>query len=267
MTTLSHWLENAKETEGMHMLLRKDPSSGKVGDHISWLYLRGVDVTRLQFCITLVLFYNGSEEEGRENYKKFYALSKSSNEIRLDRTDQDLGDQNLFSMARKRFLLKNSIHLFVFRLCLSTHILMLPIQNNAHPRGMCAYIKSAFQSKPTFSVVNHLLEKLTELNAAPGNEIEHGYGFELFPKNAILSRSEDATAHVRDHRYTTGCIITWMNNTPSVEQAAKQAAHELTDIVAKAEGTETNSGYGNFSEHLYLFEFRSHSTYIVFHRF
>ena len=88
MTTLSHWLENAKETEGMHMLLRKDPSSGKVGDHISWLYLRGVDVTRLQFCITLVLFYNGSEEEGRENYKTFYALSKSSNEIRLDRTDQ-----------------------------------------------------------------------------------------------------------------------------------------------------------------------------------
>ena len=30
----------------------------------------------MQVCIILVLFYNGSEEEGRENYKEFYDLSK-----------------------------------------------------------------------------------------------------------------------------------------------------------------------------------------------
>ena len=137
---------------------------------------------------------------------------------------------------------------------------MLLVQNDAHADGMCAYIKSAFQSKPTFSVLNNLLEKLTELNAAPGNEIDHTYGFELFPKHTILSRSEDATAHVRDHRYTTGCINTWMNNTPSVEQAARRAAHELTDIVAKAEGTEANSGYGNFGERRYHFVSHSHTT-------
>ena len=47
MKTLIRWLENAKQNEGMHMSLRKDPSSGKVGDHIFWLYLYGVDVTRL----------------------------------------------------------------------------------------------------------------------------------------------------------------------------------------------------------------------------
>ena len=115
MKTLTRWLENAKQNEGMHMTLRKDPSSGKVGDHIFWLYLYGVDVTRLQVCITLVLFYNGSEEEGRENYKEFYALSELINEIRLGFTDQGLGDQDLFSMARKRYLLKNLTPLqFVF---------------------------------------------------------------------------------------------------------------------------------------------------------
>jgi len=172
--------------------------------------VRGVDVTGLQFCITLVLFYNGSEEEGRENYKEFYALKP------------------IFDGAKE--IPFEELNTF----------------NNAHEQGTCAYFKSAFQSKPTYSVVNNLLEKLTELNATPGNEVNHSYGFELFPKNAILSRSEDATAHVRDRRYTTGCINTWMNNTESVEQAARHAAHELTDIVAKAEGTETNSGYGNF---------------------
>ena len=132
---------------------------------------------------------------------------------------------------------------------------------------MNVYLKSALQSNPTFSVVNSLFEKLTELNAAPGNEIEHGYTFEIFPKHAILSRSEDATAHVRSHRYTTGCFISWINNTPSLEKAAKRAAHELTDIVAKAEGTEANIGYGNYSEYRYRFAFRSRMTSIIFHRF
>ena len=134
------------------------------------------------------------------------------------------------------------------------------MQNNTYAHGTNSYIKSAFQSKPTFDVVNNLLEKLTELNAAPGNEIEHGYMFELFPTQTVLSRSEDATAHVRSHRYTTGCIIKWMNNTPSVEQAAKRAARELTDIVAKAEGTEVNNGYGNYSKCPYRFALRSHTT-------
>ena len=31
---LSRWLENAKKNEGMHMLLRQNPSSQKVGDNI-----------------------------------------------------------------------------------------------------------------------------------------------------------------------------------------------------------------------------------------
>ena len=113
---------------------------------------------------------------------------------------------------------------------------------------MNVYLKSAFQANPTFSVVNNLFEKLTELNVAPGNEINHGYTFEIFPKHAILSQSEDATAHVHSRSYTTGCVITWFNSTPSLVQSAKRAAHELTDIVAKGEGTETNIGYGNFSE-------------------
>ena len=123
-------------------------------------------------------------------------------------------------------------------------------QDETYAHGQNYYIKSAFQSNPTFDVVNNLVKKVNELNAVPGNVIEHGYMFELFPTDTVLSRSEDATAHIRAKRYTTGCIVKWKDslNTPSVEQAAKRAAHELTDIVAKAEGTETNTGYGNYCE-------------------
>ena len=32
--------------------------------------------TPLQDCIVLSIFYNGSEEEGRKNYQKFYDLSE-----------------------------------------------------------------------------------------------------------------------------------------------------------------------------------------------
>ena len=129
---------------------------------------------------------------------------------------------------------------------------MLLTQNGIFAHGMNYYMKSAFQSNPSFEVVNDILEKLTELNTAPGNEIDHVYMTVYLPPHTLMSRPEDATAHVRSHRFMTGCVLSWANNTPSVEKAAKRAAHELTDIVAKAEaevsGTETNIGYGNYSE-------------------
>ena len=127
-------------------------------------------------------------------------------------------------------------------------------QDKTFAHGMNIYIKSVLESTPTYSVVNSLLQKTLELNAAPGNEIDHGYMWELFPPHTVLSRSEDSTAHVRTNRHTTGCILKWMNNPPGVQQAAKRAAHELTDIVAKAEAQasgmklEYNTGYGNYSE-------------------
>ena len=102
--------------------------------------------------------------------------------------------------------------------------------------------------------MNSLFEKTLELNAAPGNEIDHGYLWELFPPHTVLTRSEDSTAHLRTNRHTTGCVLKWINNSPGVQQAAKRAAHELTNIVAKAEAEasgmtlESNPGYGNYSE-------------------
>jgi hypothetical protein len=119
---------------------------------------------------------------------------------------------------------------------------------------MNIYLKSVLETSPTYSVVNSILEKTLELNAAPGTVIDHGYVWELFPSHTVLTRSEDSTSHVRTHRHTTGCVLKWVNNPPGVQQAAKRAAHELTDIVAQAEAQasgmnlESNPGYGNYSE-------------------
>ena len=114
------------------------------------------------------------------------------------------------------------------------------------------YQKSVYQTHPSFSVANDVLEKLTELNAAPGNEIDHFYMYEYIPQHTVMTRPLDATAHLRSPRTMAGCGLKWSNNSPGVEQAARRAAHELTGIVAKAEaevsGAETNLGYGNYSE-------------------
>jgi hypothetical protein len=119
-----------------------------------------------------------------------------------------------------------------------------------YAHGQNFYLKSAFMSEPTFDVVNNLVKKVNDLNAAPGNVLEHGYMLELYSTDTVLSRSEDATSHIRAKRHTTGCMIKWQSsqNTLIVEQAAKRAAHELTDIVVKAEGVDNNTGYGNLSE-------------------
>jgi hypothetical protein len=76
--------KNSKKNEGIQVVLRKVPPFEKVGDTY---YFRRVRLTHVQACIILVLFYNGSEEEGRENFKEFYDLSKSRIELRLEKID------------------------------------------------------------------------------------------------------------------------------------------------------------------------------------
>ena len=94
---------------------------------------------------------------------------------------------------------------------------------------------------------------MCELNAAPGNDIKHNYLFKYLPDRAALTVPEDATAYLRTPHLVTGCSFKWPRKSPSIEEAARRAARELTDIVREAEaqisGEENNSGYGNFSQY------------------
>jgi FAD/FMN-containing dehydrogenase len=125
--------------------------------------------------------------------------------------------------------------------------------------GSNYYLKSSFQSGPRADITKSVFKRVSELNAAPGNEIQHNYVFEYVPHRVTLTIPEGATAFLRTPRGMTGTSLKWSRNTPSTEEAAKRAARELTNIVAEAEAQvsgEYNSGYGNFSQYLLLSMFR-----------
>ncbi|KAI0298263.1 hypothetical protein BC826DRAFT_1090741 [Russula brevipes] len=195
MKVLSQWWANVKDNEGMLQILGRDPAGND--------------------CIILSLFYNGSEEEGRKNYQKFYDLKPVMDGAR------EVPFETLNTLANEMF----------------TH-------------GYNYYMKSVFQSGPRPEVTKNVFKKLSELNAAPGNELEHFYIFDYVPHRKLLTVPEGATAFLRTPRGMTGSAMKWARNTPSTEEAARRAAHELTKIVGEVEAQVSgadNSGYGNFS--------------------
>jgi hypothetical protein len=118
--------------------------------------------------------------------------------------------------------------------------------------GFNYYMKSIYQSGPQPEVSRRVFDKLSELNGAPGNEVQHFYIIDYIPLRTVLSVPEDATAFARSNHTKTGALLKWAKdlNSPSVKEAAKRAVYELTDIVAEAEIQvlgESNLGNGNFS--------------------
>jgi len=113
-------------------------------------------------------------------------------------------------------------------------------------------MKSVFQSGPRPDIVKSIFKRMCELNAAPGNDIQHNYLIKYLPYRAVLTVPQDATAFLRTHHLVTGCTFKWSRKSPTIEDAARRAARELTSIVTEAEvqmSGENNSGYGNFSEY------------------
>ena len=78
MKVISEWWKTIKDHEGIFQTLCRDPA-GNVSD--GYLVKDSVEQlkTPLQDCITLTMFYNGSEEEGRKNFQNFYDLSEWCN--------------------------------------------------------------------------------------------------------------------------------------------------------------------------------------------
>jgi hypothetical protein len=122
--------------------------------------------------------------------------------------------------------------------------------------GSNYHLKSVFQSGPLADVTKSVSKRLSELNGATGNEIQHYYLFEYVPHRVALTVPEGATAFLRTSRGMTGSALKWTGNTPGIDEIAKRAARELTNIVAETEARVSgkdkldNSGYGNFSQYL-----------------
>ena len=122
------------------------------------------------------------------------------------------------------------------------------------PHRSSYYLKSVLRPGPEAEVAKNTFKKLSELNGAPGNEIQHTMLFEYFPHRKLLSFPADATAHVRSGCIMVGCALKWDSNTPGLDQSARRAVREVIDTVTAAdtEVSDTrNAGYGNFSKSRY----------------
>jgi hypothetical protein len=122
--------------------------------------------------------------------------------------------------------------------------------------GSCFYLKSVIESSHRAEVVKSVFKRLSEFNAAPGNEIQHFCMFDYLSHRRVLSVPANATAHIRSPGSLVGCALKWpgSSNTPGIEQAAKLAAQEITNIITAADPQVSDSskaGYGNFSKYRY----------------
>ena len=75
MKVLSQWWETTTDHEGILQIFGRGPD-GKVSDGCSMCYRAEQLTASFQDCILLGIFYNGSEDDGRKNFQRFYDLSE-----------------------------------------------------------------------------------------------------------------------------------------------------------------------------------------------
>ena len=75
MMVLGQWWETTTDHEGILQIFGRGPD-GKVSDGCSMCYRAEQLTASFQDCILLGIFYNGSEDDGRKNFQRFYNLSE-----------------------------------------------------------------------------------------------------------------------------------------------------------------------------------------------
>ncbi|KAI0052753.1 FAD-binding domain-containing protein [Auriscalpium vulgare] len=161
-------------------------------------------------CTMLLLFWNGSEEEGRAQYKPLF----------------DLGP--VMDMSRE-----------------IPYEELNGLQNHLMPHGRNYYMKGIYTSGPSVPVSEELLQRVAALSAAHG--ITLFLAFEFFPTGKILTIPNDATAHIRGARVSTLIFSAWDDGDKL--PAVRASANELMDVILKGEtklSERENTGYGNY---------------------
>ncbi|KAI0026721.1 FAD-binding domain-containing protein [Vararia minispora EC-137] len=165
-------------------------------------------------AVMMVVFWNGSEEEGRAHYKPFL----------------DIGMQP--------------------KIADQTHEMPYPEINTLMARasaiGNNYYMKSVDQLRPDLGVTKRVAEATYELSKKHGVEIM--YMFEFWSLDKINSVPNDATAFQRTTRRSTLVWIKYPHDTPEQLATVREVADILTKLVTEGEGnTNINNGYANYS--------------------
>ncbi|KAF5385042.1 hypothetical protein D9615_000874 [Tricholomella constricta] len=187
----SEWYARAGANEGMFQILNVSPQNP---------------------LIVLCLFYNGSEAEGRVNYKCFFDIGPIADMTREMPYEELNAVQNGF----------------------------------AYP-GQGAYMKGSAHRKPVVPAITKAHQRIVDVFKASG--LKANLIFEYLPLSNITSIPADAAAFRRDPTAKVLALIQWQENTPENTALARATASEVLNIVTSAEpdlGAPEKLGYSNY---------------------
>ncbi|KDQ54384.1 hypothetical protein JAAARDRAFT_60767 [Jaapia argillacea MUCL 33604] len=190
--TQQWWKNGPSEKEGMYQIFTKDPGGNP--------------------CIVAALFYNGSEAEGRDNFKAFFDLEPVGGFCR------EMPYEQLNSL-----------------------------QNEFTPHGINYYINGAYHHGPDLELATKFFARFTELSANP--DFQMNLIFEYISLDKITSVPNDATAFVRGERGNILISTNWKEDSPERSKLGKEMVHELVNLIHGHTGYRKKEevGYGNYS--------------------
>jgi len=175
------------------------------------IVLTAVPSVRTQPILVVNFFYNGSEEEGRANFKPFFDLKPIA-----DHTKQipyeEVNAQN-------------------------------PMLH-----GVGRLIKALSHSKPHLPSAKKALDRIVALASS---EIEPVVILEYTPIKKIQSVPNGTCSHIRPKFAHGLTLMTWKNNTPENLALARSIARELATIIAVGQQEylgHVEQGYGNYDQ-------------------
>ncbi|KAI0722159.1 FAD-binding domain-containing protein [Cerioporus squamosus] len=160
-------------------------------------------------CIVLFVFYNGSEEEGRANFKAFLDLKPIA----------DMSKEQPYEVLNT-------------------------LQNHIAAPGQNVYMKGCFAPTPfPRTLLPRVFERVVALSAPEAYTF--GLLFEYFPLGKINAVPDDATAYRRRLAPNVLCVVYAKEESEAAFRYSRDAAHELTRLVTGKQDEEV--GYGNYS--------------------
>ncbi|KAF6749617.1 FAD binding domain-containing protein [Ephemerocybe angulata] len=193
------WLENIKEDEGMNQICT---------------VIEGKPV------IALYIFFNGSEEEGKANFKDFYDLGpfkEGAKEIPYERLNGMLSDKV--------------------------------------EHGICYYLSGISQKTPHYESTAEAIKKITEV--VQQGTFKAAVLFEFFSLAKVNSVSTEATAFRRQLSHNILCTVRWSASVDGPEKTgeARQITKDVHEIILRGQGNLSASeqqGYTNYGHDLDL---------------
>ncbi|KAI0751466.1 FAD-binding domain-containing protein [Daedaleopsis nitida] len=187
--TQAWWENGPSEKEGMIQVFTRGPGH--------------------QPATVLFLFYNGSEDEGRANYKAFYDL------------------QPVVDMAKEH-----------------PYEVLNSLQNQIAGPGQVVYMKGSFAPQPfPRTLLPQVFERLVALSEP--EEYTFGILMEYFSLHKVNAVPDDATAYRRGLAPNVLTVVYAKEETETSLQFIRDSTHELVALLTGK--SEDNLGYGNYN--------------------